>query len=67
MKRILPLALALAFTAFVTACGDNNNANRPAGSGGTASSPSSPSSPSTPASPDQKKRGTQSPSSGAKP
>ena len=56
MKRILPVAIALAFTAFVTACGDNNNANRPAGSGGTASTPSTPSSPGTPANPDQQKR-----------
>lgn len=58
MKRILPVAVALAFAAFVTGC-DQNNANRPAGSGGTASTPSTPS---TPATPDQQKRGTQSPS-----
>ena len=68
MKRILPLAVALGFAAFVTACGENNNANRPAGTGGTASSPSTPSSPSSPANPDQPKKGPQSPSgSGAKP
>ena len=66
MKRILPVAIALAFAAFVTGC-DRDNA-RPAGTGGTASTPSTPSSPSTPASPDQQKRDKQSPSgSGAKP
>jgi hypothetical protein len=66
MKRILPVAIALAFAAFVTGC-DRDNA-RPAGTGGTASSPSTPSSPSSPASPDQPKKSPQSPSgSGAKP
>ena len=46
MKRTLPIALALAFAGatFLAAC-DQNNANRPAGTGGTASSPSTPKTP----------------------
>jgi hypothetical protein len=62
MKRILPLAVALTFTAFVTACGENNNASRPAGTGGTASSPTTPS---TPGSPDQSKKSSPSSPSGS--
>jgi hypothetical protein len=64
MKRTLPVALALAFAGatFLAAC-DQNNANRPAGTGGTASSPSSPSGAGS-TSPDQtKKPGSPAPTS----
>ena len=60
MKRILPLAIALAFAGTLLSGCDKNN-NRPAGTGSTTTqsdkTPTAPSSPTAPAEkPDQSKR-----------
>ena len=63
MKRILPIAIALAFACTLLSGCDRNAANRPAGTGSTADQPgSTPSKPGSPMEkPDQPKRGTGTP------